>query len=124
MKLLLDTHILLWLMQDAPQLTATARRLIEQADSLHLSSVSLWEVAIKRSLGKLRLDMDTLDAHLAASGIRPLAVTWAHARHLRALPLHHGDPFDRLMISQAMNRELTIISRDTAFHAYGVPLLW
>ena len=123
MKLLLDTHILLWLMQDAPQLTATARRLIEQADSLHVSSASLWEVAIKRNLGKLRLDMDVLDAHLAASGIRPLAVTWAHARHLRALPLHHGDTFDRMLVAQAMAEPLHLLTHDTALAPYSADLV-
>lgn len=123
MKLLLDTHILLWLMQDAPQLTAMARRLIEQADSLHVSSVSLWEVAIKRSLGKLRLDMDALDLHLTASAIQPLAVTWAHARHLRALPHHHGDPFDRMLVAQALAEPLHLLTHDVALAPYSADLV-
>lgn len=119
MKLLLDTHILLWMMQDAPQLNLTARRLIGQADSLHVSSVSLWEVAIKRSLGKLRLDMDALDAHLTSSGIEPLGVTWTHARHLCTLPAHHGDPFDRMLVAQALSEPLHLLTHDAALVPYS-----
>ena len=119
MKLLLDTHILLWLMQDAPQLTPAARRLIEAAQSVHVSSVSLWEVAIKRSLGKLRLDPDALDDHLEASAVRPLAVSWAHARQLRALPAHHGDPFDRMLVAQAMSEPLHLLTHDAALALYS-----
>ena len=119
MKLLLDTHILLWLMQDAPQLTPAARRLIEAAQSVHVSSVSLWEVAIKRSLGKLRLDPNALDDHLEASAVRPLAVSWAHARQLRALPAHHGDPFDRMLVAQAMSEPLHLLTHDAALAPYS-----
>ncbi|MBC7727389.1 MAG: type II toxin-antitoxin system VapC family toxin [Microbacteriaceae bacterium] len=119
MKLLLDTHILLWLMQDAPQLSAAARRLIEQAESVHVSSVSLWEVVIKRSLGKLRLDPNALDDHLAASAVQPLAVSWAHARQLRTLPTHHGNPFDRMLVAQAMSEPLHLLTHDAALAPYS-----
>ena len=119
MKLLLDTHILLWLMQDAPQLSPAARRLIVDAESVYVSSVSLWEVAIKRSLGKLRLDLDELDRHLAASAIQALGVSWAHARQLRQLPAHHGDPFDRMLIAQAMAEPLHLLTYDIALAPYS-----
>ena len=119
MKLLLDTHILLWLMQDAPQLSPAARRLIVDAESVYVSSVSLWEVAIKRSLGKLRLDLDELDRHLAASAIQALGVSWAHARQLRQLPAHHGDPFDRMLIAQAMAEPLHLLTHDIALAPYS-----
>ena len=119
MKLLLDTHILLWLMQDAPQLSPAARRLILDAESVYVSSVSLWEVAIKRSLGKLRLDLDELDRHLAASAIQALGVSWAHARQLRQLPAHHGDPFDRMLIAQAMAEPLHLLTHDIALAPYS-----
>jgi hypothetical protein len=118
-KLLLDTHILLWLMQDAPQLSPAARRLIEQAESVHVSSVSLWEVAIKRGLGKLRLDPEVLDAHLSVSAVQALGVTWAHARQLRALPAHHGDPFDRMLVAQAMSEPLHLLTHDAALAPYS-----
>lgn len=119
MKLLLDTHILLWVMQDAPQLSPTARRLLGEADSLHVSTVSLWEVAIKRNLGKLRLDPDALDAHLAASSVQPLAINWTHARQLRALRAHHGDPFDRMLVAQAMSEPLQLLTHDAALVPYS-----
>ena len=119
MKLLLDTQILLWLMQDAPQLGPAARRLIEEAQSVHVSSVSLWEVAIKRSLGKLRLDPVALYQHLAASAMQPLDMSWAHARQLRALPPHHGDPFDRMLVAQAMAEPLQLLTHDAALAAYS-----
>ena len=119
MRLLLDTHILLWLMQDAPQLSPSARRLIEEAESVHVSSVSLWEVAIKRSLGKLILDPDELDRHLAASAVLALDVSWAHARQLRALPAHHGDPFDRMLVAQAMVEPLHLLTHAASLAAYS-----
>ncbi len=119
MKLLLDTHILLWLMQDAPQLTPAARRLLQAAESLHVSAVSLWEVAIKRSLGKLKLDPGVLDTHLAASAVQPLPITWAHVRRLHALPPHHGDPFDRMLVAQALCEPLHLLTPDAALAAYS-----
>ena len=119
MKLLLDTHILLWLMQDSRQLSAEARRLILGAESLHVSTVSLWEVAIKRSIGKIKLDPDALDAHLKASAVQPLAMTWQHARQLRELPAHHGDPFDRMLLAQALSEPLHLLTHDAALLPYS-----
>ena len=119
MRLLLDTHILLWVMLGAPQLSPAARRLIEAADSLHVSTVSLWELAIKRSLGKIKLDTEALDTHLAASAVQPLAISWAHARQLRALPALHGDPFDRMLVAQAMAEPLHLLTHDAALVPYS-----
>ncbi len=119
MKLLIDTHILIWLLQDAPQLSADARRLLDDADSVHVSTVTLWEVAIKRSLGKLRLDPDVLDAHLASGMMQPLPITWAHARRLRTLPPHHGDPFDRMLVAQALCEPLRLLTHDATLAVYS-----
>ena len=119
MKLLIDTHILVWLLQDAPQLSADARRLLNDADSVHVSTVTLWEVAIKRSLGKLRLDPDVLDAHLASGMMQPLAITWAQARRLRTLPPHHGDPFDRMLVAQALCEPLRLLTHDATLAVYS-----
>ena len=119
MRLLLDTHILLWVMLDDRQLTARARSLIADADSVHVSTVSLWELAIKRSLGKLKLDVDALDAHLTHNAIEPLAISWAHARQLRALPALHGDPFDRMLVAQALCEPLQLLTHDAALTAYS-----
>ena len=117
MRLLLDTHILLWVMLDDRQLSARARSLINDADSLHVSTVSLWELAIKRNLGKL--DLDALDAHLASSAIDPLPITWDHARQLRTLPALHGDPFDRMLVAQALSEPLHLLTHDAALAGYS-----
>ena len=119
MKLLLDTHILLWVMQDAPQLGRPARRLLNEAEAVHVSSVSLWEIAIKSALGKLRVDQDELDAQLDKIGFAPLPVTWAHTRALRKLPPLHGDPFDRMLIAQALSEPLHLLTHDRALAPYG-----
>ena len=119
MKLLLDTHILLWVMQDAPQLGRAARRLLNEAETIHVSSVSLWEIAIKSALGKLRVDQDELDAQLDKIGFAPLPVTWAHTRGLRHLPLLHGDPFDRLLVAQALSEPLHLLTHDGLLKPYS-----
>ena len=119
MRLLLDTHILLWVMQDSPQLGRAARRLLDEAQAIHVSSVSLWEIAIKNALGKLRLDQAELDAQLDQIGFSPLPVTWAHTRALRDLPPAHGDPFDRMLVAQARSEPLRLLTHDRALVAYG-----
>ena len=119
MKLLLDTHILLWVMQDAAQLGRAARRLLADADEVHVSSVCLWEAAIKHSLGKLKVDLDALDEHLAQSAFTTLPVTWTHARRLRQLPLLHADPFDRMLVAQAMAEPMHLLTHDAALADYS-----
>ena len=109
-------------MQDAPQLSRAARRLLNDAEALHDSSVSLWEIAIKSALGKLRLDQAELDAQLDQIGFSPLPVTWAHARALRELArVHglHGDPFDRMLVTQALSEPLHLQTHDRTLAAYG-----
>ncbi len=119
MKLLLDTHILLWVMQDAAQLGRAARRLLADADEVHVSSVCLWEAAIKQTLGKLKLDLDALDEHLAQGVFTPLPISWDHARRLRQLPLLHGDPFDRMLVAQALSEPMHLLTHDAALAAYS-----
>lgn len=119
MKLLIDTHILLWVMQDAPQLGRPVRRLLNDADSIHVSSVSLWEIAIKCALGKLRVEQAELDAQLDNIGFTPLPVTLAHTRALRKLPPLHSDPFDRMLVAQAISEPLHLLTHDRALAAYG-----
>ena len=123
MKLLLDTHILLWVMQDEPRLGRAARRVLNEAEAVHVSSVSLWEIAIKRSLGKLRIDEETLDTQLDKIGFAPLPITWAHTRAVRRLPLLHTDPFDRMLVAQAQVEDLTVVTGDPMFERYGVSVL-
>ena len=119
MKLLLDTHILLWVMQDAAQLGRAARRLLADADEIYVSSVCLWEAAIKCARGRLTLDLDALDEHLEQSAFTPLPITWAHARRLRQLPLLHGDPFDRMLVAQALSEPMHLLTHDAALAAYS-----
>lgn len=119
MRLLLDTHILLWVMLGAPQLPRQAQQQIDAADAVFVSSVSLWEASIKVALGKLKIDLDRLEDLLRQSAFTPLPVTWAHARALRQLPLQHTDPFDRMLVAQAAHEPLILLTHDAALAAYG-----
>ncbi|MBA3597398.1 MAG: type II toxin-antitoxin system VapC family toxin [Methylibium sp.] len=119
MKLLLDTHIVLWMLRDARELGAQARKLIGAADELYVSSVSIWEAAIKAAAGKLPIDMPRMEAQLLATGCLPLPMTWAHAVAYRQLPPLHRDPFDRMLVSQAMSEPLRFLTHDAALAAYS-----
>lgn len=122
MTLLLDTCAFLWWLADEP-LGPTARDRIADPDQLvRVSAVSLWEIAIKRALGKLDLD-GSLVLHVKAAGFEPLPITGDHAERAGALPLHHRDPFDRMLVAQAQAESLTLVTRDRAFDPYGLELL-
>ncbi len=122
MTLLLDTHAVLWWLADT-DLTPTARARIADPDELVLvSAVSLWEVAIKRGVGKLEVDGTIID-HLADGGFEPLPISWEHAERAGGLPPHHRDPFDRMLVAQAQAEDLTLVTRDSAFDAYEVTIL-
>lgn len=128
MKLLLDTHAFLWFIMGSPNLSADARALIEDAANENLFSVAgLWEIAIKVSIGKLSLasPFDVLiPRQLGLNGIELLNISTDHAAVVATLPFHHRDPFDRLLIAQAMVEGVPIVSVDTAFDAYPVKRLW
>ena len=119
MKLLLDTHILLWVMRDASELSAQARAMIARAEEVYVSSISLWEAAIKSSLGKLPVAPVRLEAAALHAGFRPLAVTWVHALAVHGLPMLHRDPFDRMLIAQAVSEPMHLLTSDAALAAYG-----
>jgi len=125
-NLLLDTHTFIWLSECSTELPLQLIDLIEAADTVFLSIVSLWEIAIKVNLGKLKLNQEyeAIEAELEASGILLLPITFTDTIQIKNLPLHHRDPFDRMLIAQAINRSLTVISRDGAFDAYAVQRLW
>ena len=126
MKLLLDTHILLWYLEGHPNLPETQRQQIEDRhNQVEVSAVSLWEMTIKISIGKLELmdDLATVENTLLQQGIRILPIQTAHLQRLLGLPFHHRDPFDRLIIAQALAEEMTLVSDDAAFSAYPVSLL-
>ena len=123
MRLLLDTHVLLWALMDSGQLRPAARSLLaDGANDVYVSAASAWELGIKSALGKLKIPAD-LEAVLQASFLRPLAINIAHALEAAALPRHHADPFDRLLIAQARLEGLTLMTRDGRFSAYGVSTL-
>jgi len=127
-RLLLDTRAFLWWVNDAPELTDAARLAIADANNVCcLSMASCWEMAIKSSLGKLRLARSIerfVSEQLAANGFVLLNIELRHAAKLEKLPFHHGDPFDRLLIAQAISEKLTIVSADNVFSRYNVKLLW
>jgi PIN domain nuclease of toxin-antitoxin system len=126
-RLLLDTHALLWWLLDDPAMPAAPRRAIERADAVYVSAASVWEIAIKQRLGKLpelTLAVAELPGLIRESRFTPLPVDERHAAAVATLPLHHRDPFDHLLIAQAQSEQLTLVSRDRQFEDYGVKLRW
>ncbi len=119
MRLLLDTHIFLWAVAGSPLLKPTVRRLIEGADEVYVSAASIWEVAIKARLGKIDANPHELAATIEASGFLHLPVTAAHAAGIVTLALHHNDPFDRLLIAQALAEPLKLITVDEVLAKYS-----
>jgi PIN domain nuclease of toxin-antitoxin system len=126
-RLLIDTHILLWSALEPERLSPTARAAIEDGENdAYVSAVSAWEIAIKQSLGKLVLDRPAehwLPEVLRKSGFEALEVTVASALRVRALPYHHRNPFDRLLVAQALEEGLTLVTHDSKLADYGVLLL-
>ncbi len=124
MKLLLDTHAVIWFTEDAPQLSTSAAAAIEDpGNDILLSAVVAWEIAIKRGLGKLLVANNYVDVMLAA-GSRELPVVIAHAQQVESLPPHHSDPFDRLLVAQAMAESAAIVTNDQRIGRYDVSVLW
>ena len=128
MNLLLDTHVFLWFIAGDDRLSKTARSLIEDpANLVFLSQVSLWEMAIKISLGKLSLSkpFETLiNEQLEENQLQLLGITLQHSVGLISLPFHHRDPFDRMLIAQAQTEQLTLITQDSPISLYDVSLAW
>ncbi len=128
MRFLLDTHAFLWFADGNPQLSQSARALIEGLDNQpFLSVASLWEMAIKISLGRLTLARPFevfIPEQLDLNGISLLEITVSHTAQVSKLPFHHRDPFDRLLIAQAIVEQMPIVSSDKAFEAYSINRLW
>lgn len=127
MRLLLDTHTFLWFINDSPQLSAPAKSLLESEAGLLLNTASLWEIAIKTSLGKLTLARpfsDFIPEQLALNSINELSISLKHLSIISTLAFPHRDPFDRLLIAQAMTESLPIVSADAAFDLYPIQRLW
>ncbi|MDP2711380.1 MAG: type II toxin-antitoxin system VapC family toxin [Solirubrobacteraceae bacterium] len=124
MRLLLDTHAALWWLTDDARLSRTViDHLRDGSNQSLLSAAAVWEVAIKRSLGKLDAP-DGFASQLLEGGMLPLAVSLQHAEAVGDLPRHHGDPFDRLLVAQAIVEGATLVSADEALAAYDVAILW
>jgi PIN domain nuclease of toxin-antitoxin system len=118
-RLLLDTSIVLWVAVDSPRLSDSARREIGNAEAIFVSSISLWEMVIKAGLDKLKVDFDRLLVRMSTAGIRELAVTWRHAMTVSTLADHHRDPFDRMLVAQAISEPLRLITSDARLGAYS-----
>jgi PIN domain nuclease of toxin-antitoxin system len=124
--LLLDTHAFIWFSEDDPHLPVALKEQIEASDMVYVSIASLWEIAIKLSIKKLALQRDyaTIEARLTAAGMTLLPISFADTLQVSNLPLHHRDPFDRILIAQAINHDLTLVSRDEQLDAYAMQRLW
>jgi len=124
LKLLLDTHAALWFLSGDERFGENARRhLTDDTNRVVLSAAVVWEIAIKRALGKLVVPDDYL-ALLLDAGVQPLPVSVAHAAGVEHLPPHHRDPFDRMLVSQATIEAGALVSGDDALRPYGITLIW
>ena len=128
MKTLLDTHVFLWLITGDGRLSKSARQAyLDPETGVYLSAASFWEIGIKTSLGKLTLKEDWLqgfEEQMKINTIQWLPIESRHCEQVSRLPFHHRDPFDRMLIAQALVEDLTLVSSDACFAAYGVPCLW
>jgi PIN domain nuclease of toxin-antitoxin system len=121
-RLLLDTHALLWWLAGDPLAPEAADAIADPAALAVVSSASIWEISIKSAVGKLQVAEPILP-HVEASGFEPLPISWAHAEVAGALPAHHRDPFDRMLVAQAQVERLTLVTRDQVFGSYEVGVL-
>jgi PIN domain nuclease of toxin-antitoxin system len=124
LKLLLDTHAALWFLSGDDRLSTSARQhLTDPANRVLLSAAVVWEIAIKRALGKITVPDEYL-ALLLNAGVGALAVSVEHAAAVERLPPHHRDPFDRMLVAQAIAEGAAVVTRDEALRRYGVTLVW
>ena len=128
MKLLLDTHTFIWWANEPEKLSGKALAACQdESNTLLLSVVSVWEMQIKKQLGKLKISRpieELIKTQQQANGLQVLSIELAHVLSLSNLPLHHKDPFDRLLIAQASVEGATVVSVDPAFSSYGISVLW
>lgn len=127
MQHLLDTHTIIWFINGDKELSDKAKQIIEKDSAANYVSVaSLWEIAIKISLGKLELHQpfSAIKHQLDENGFNLLPVTWQDTLLIASMPFHHRDPFDRILIAQGINNNLNIITRDDQFKNYAVSVIW
>ena len=124
MNCLLDTHVFLWMLASPDRLASAAAAAIQSPNNtIFVSAVTSVEIAIKRSLGKLKAPPG-LSAEIARRGMTELPFTYAHGEAMESLPWHHQDPFDRMLVAQARHEELTLITHDRKIESYDVNVLW
>lgn len=119
MRLLLDTQVFLWFVADSPRLKARGRNVIASAEEVYVSAASIWEATIKAGLGKLQVEATELVAAIGSSGFIELPVLAGHAAAVAKLPLHHRDPFDRLLVAQAIEEPLVLLTADPVLEKYS-----
>jgi PIN domain nuclease of toxin-antitoxin system len=119
MRILLDTHIYLWWLQDSPKLSAQAKEIIISATEVYVSSASIWEAAIKSGIGKLDVNVDTLIDEIEKNGFQALDITPKHAARIMLLPDIHRDPFDRMLLAQALSEPLKFVTADSLLAGYS-----
>lgn len=122
-QLLLDTHSFIWWRENSPRLRGHAREGIASASVVFVSVASAWEAAIKIALGKLQLP-ESFEAGVIAAGFDKLPIAFRHAEAVATLAQHHSDPFDRMLVAQAICERLTLVTHDRRFAAYGIDVLW
>jgi PIN domain nuclease of toxin-antitoxin system len=118
MRILLDTHVYLWWCEDSPALSNKARTMIQEAETVHVSSVTIWELAIKIAIGKFEGNLNDLAKNIQASGFIELPIRVAHTIELPGLATFHKDPFDRMLIAQAISEPLQLITHDVTLAKY------
>ncbi|WP_124948675.1 type II toxin-antitoxin system VapC family toxin [Sulfuriferula thiophila] len=119
MRILLDTHVYLWWLQDSPKLSLQAREIIISATEVYVSSASIWEAAIKSGIGKLDVNVDTLVEEIEKNGFQVLDITPKHAARIMRLPDIHRDPFDRMLLAQALSEPLKFLTADSLLAGYS-----
>jgi PIN domain nuclease of toxin-antitoxin system len=122
MRLLLDTHVVLWWLSDSPELSGEVKEMLDTEPAVYVSAVSPWEVAIKQSVGKLS-GPDDLAERVRDSQFNGLPITAGHGVRAGRLPTHHRDPFDRILVAQAQIEGMTLVTRDKWIQLYDVPVL-
>lgn len=127
MKLLLDTHVFLWIIDDGPLSSRGRQSFMDEENEIYVSAASYWEISIKVSNGRLKLVenwMEVFDREVVANGIRWLPIKKEHCGRIVELPMIHRDPFDRLLIAQSRFEEMTLLTADDTIQKYDVPTVW
>jgi PIN domain nuclease of toxin-antitoxin system len=124
-RCLLDTHALVWSLAKPGRLPKSVREIVEDpANDVFASAASAWEIGIKAALGKIQFPLAILDKAVSEAGFVELPVSLRHAMAIRDLPMHHRDPFDRLLVAQALREGLVLLTRDEVLSSYGVRTFW